>query len=359
MLSRMLIRRLAGMHLAGAIVMSVSFAGCQSLSQSKMSACDRAQAPLASPMPRECSKVVLPEYRIEPPDVLMIDAAQVVPQSPYRLRTLDTLAIQVLGTLPDSPISGLYVIQPGGVVNLGFGYGSVGVAGMTVEEAQAGISRYLERLLNQPIVSVALSDVGARQQISGQHLVGPDGTVTLGMYGSVSVVGLTVAEAKLAIEQHLKIFLEGPEVSVSVFAFNSKIYYVIVEGAGFGDRVYRFPVTGNETVLDAISQIQGLNQISSKKIWIARPSVCDGVCQVLPVCWEDITAGAQTTTNFQVLPGDRVFVAEDKLVATDTALAKFMAPIERLMGFTLLGTGTATRLSGPVLRGGGNPNSTF
>jgi hypothetical protein len=57
------------------------------------------------------------------------------------------------------------------------------------------------------------------------------------------------------------------------------------------------------------------------------------------------------------MPGDRVFVAEDKLVAFDTNLAKLLAPIERAMGFTLLGTGTVTRLSGKVLRGGGNPRN--
>ena len=52
-----------------------------------------------------------------------------------------------------------------------------------------------------------------------------------------------------------------------------------------------------------------------------------------------------------------MFIAEDKLVAFDNALIKIISPLERLMGFTLLGTETATRLSGPVLRGGGNPRN--
>ena len=56
---------------------------------------------------------------------------------------------------------------------------------------------------------------------------------------------------------------------------------------------------------------------------------------------------------------DRVFVAEDKRVAVDTAIGKFVAPFERIMGFSLLGVGTTTRFSGRVLRGGGNPNSSF
>ena len=79
------------------------------------------------------------------------------------------------------------------------------------------------------------------------------------------------------------------------------------------------------------------------------------MCQVLPVKWEDITAQAAAGTNYQILPGDRVFIAEDKLIALDTGLAKLTAPLERIMGFSLLGVGTVTRFSGPVLRGGGNP----
>ena len=151
--------------------------------------------------------------------------------------------------------------------------------------------------------------------------------------------------------------LEDPEISLNVFSYNSKVYYIVIQGAGLGDGVYRFPITGNETVLDAIAQIQGLEQVSSKKIWIARPSQATGDVKILPVDWFAVTERGSAQTNYQILPGDRVFVAEDKLVAFDTQIAKLTAPLERMMGFVLLGTGTATRLSGRVLEGGGNPNN--
>jgi polysaccharide export outer membrane protein len=70
-------------------------------------------------MPRELSKVVLPVYTIEPPDILVIEAIHIVPRSPYSLRTGDVLAINVIGALPDAPISGAFPVQPGGMVNLG------------------------------------------------------------------------------------------------------------------------------------------------------------------------------------------------------------------------------------------------
>jgi hypothetical protein len=61
---------------------------------------------------------------------------------------------------------------------------------------------------------------------------------------------------------------------------------------------------------------------------------------ILPVNWGEITAGAATATNYQVLPGDRIFIAENKLVAIDGVLQQMIAPFERIFGVTLLGTQT-------------------
>jgi polysaccharide biosynthesis/export protein len=310
-------------------------------------------------VPRELCKTVLPAYIIEPPDILVIDAIHVVPRPPYRLRTLDVIAIQVQGVPNDMPISGTFPIEPGGMVRLGAQYGAVHVAELTVEQAEEAIHQHLLQFVKEPVVTVSLAEMATKQQIAGQHLVGPDGTVTLGSYGSVRVVGMTLMQAKYAIEQYLSQFLDNPEVSLDVFAYNSKVYYIVTQGAGLGDAVYRFPVTGNETVLDAISQINGLNFNCSKRIWIARPTDVPGQAQILPVEWDAITSQAYANTNYQLMPGDRLFVAEDKLVAFDTGIGKVTAPLERIMGFSMLGVGTVTRFSGPVLKGGGNSNSSF
>jgi len=340
--------------------MALSGTGCHVISPYQQSAALPSTQEIAGDIPRELYKGILPTYTIEPPDILMIDAIHVVPRPPYHLRTLDVLGIHVPGALSEAPIEGAYPVELGGMVNLGMPYGSVKVAGKTVEEAEKAIEEHLRKYgLKKPEVSATLVDIAAKQQIVGEHLVGPDGTVTLGSYGSVPVVGLTIAQARQVIEDYLSQFLEDPEVSVDVFAYNSKVYYVVTQGAGLGDGLYRFPITGNETVLDAVSQINGLEQVSSKRIWIARPTREPGTVQVLPVSWEAITAQASTGTNYQLLPGDRLFIAEDKLIAFDTNLAKLTAPLERIMGFTLLGTGTATRLSGPVLQGGGNRRGNF
>ena len=162
--------------------------------------------------------------------------------------------------------------------------------------------------------------------------------MNLGTYGNVYVAGMTIPEATQAIEKRLSTTLESPEVFLDVLAFNSKVYYIITEGAGLGDNVARVPVTGNETVLDAVASLGGLSQLSSKRIWISRPAPNGVGCeQILPVDWDAMTRGAATATNYQLLPGDRLFIAQDNMIAVDNFVGKVTRPIERLLGFNILG----------------------
>jgi polysaccharide export outer membrane protein len=293
-----------------------------------------------APLPRELGKTVQPSYIIEPPDTLMIDAIRLIPRPPYRIEPLDALIIQVVPTLPDQPIAGAFAVTPDGYVNLGYTYGTVRVAGLTLEQAIANIKSHLAKRIVNPEVAVALASMRAIQQVRGEHLVNQDGTVTLGSYGCVNVTGLTLWQAKLVMERYLSRWFLNPDISITVNGFNSKVYYVIFDGGGYGQQIVPLPITGNETVLDAIAKVGGLPPVSSRrKIWVARPSPKD-CYQLLPVDWEAITKGGDPSTNWQLFPGDRVYVAADPLIGIDNALAKILAPIERLLGVTLLGSST-------------------
>jgi polysaccharide biosynthesis/export protein len=94
-------------------------------------------------------------------------------------------------------------------------------------------------------------------------------------------------------------------------------------------------------VLDALSQINGLPTVASKKdIWIARPAPPEvGYEQILNVDWNGIVRGGQSKTNYQLLPGDRLYVQADRLVTFDTMIGRITAPLERIAGFVLLGHG--------------------
>lgn len=305
------------------------------------------------PMPRELELTYHPAYVIEPPDVLAIDAVRLVPRPPYRIEPLDILFLQVAGTLPDRPILGQVVVSPDGTISLGYNYGVVRVAGLTLEAAAVVIRQSLMNRpdgLRDPQVSLALGQFRGIQQTRGDHLVNMDGTITLGSYGSVCVAGLTLCQAKAAIERHLAKFLLNPEISLNVSAFNSKYYYVIADGGGYGMQVLRFAITGKETVLDAISNISGLPAVSStKKIWVARPTPAKAGCyQILPVNWQVLTMAGDTETNYQLFPGDRVYIKADPLIHLNNAMAKVFAPIEQVLGMTLLGATTAETIQATV-----------
>ncbi len=298
-----------------------------------------------SPVPRELDMVSLPAYVIEPPDILFLQAVKIVPKPPHKLEPFDAILIRVANAFSDQPIADAFYISPEGDVDLGPAYGRVKVSGLTTDEAQAEIRRRLAQLIENPQVSVSLAASSGAQQISGEHLVGPDGRVNLATYGQVYVAGLTLEQARAAIEKHLSNFLEDPQVAVDVFAYNSKTYYVITQGAGQGDDVTQFPITGNETVLDAIAHLGGISQLSSMRIFIARPAPNGVGCeQILPVNWEEISRGGSTATNYQLMPRDRLYIAEDPYQKFTTLVFKYTQPFERLFGFVSLGTGMANQI---------------
>jgi polysaccharide export outer membrane protein len=188
------------------------------------------------------------------------------------------------------------------------------------------------------------------QPISYTIPVGMDGTVNLGIYGSVYVAGLTVDAARETIAAQIAKRVKDFDVrslSVQVAAYNSKVYYIITDGGGYGATVARFPSTGNETVLDALSQVGGLpNVASKKKIWVARATPGHGAPQVLPVDWCGIVLRGEGATNYQIFPGDRIYVGSDPWVTGDTWIARRLAPIQNVLGTILLGSTTVNSIKG-------------
>jgi protein involved in polysaccharide export with SLBB domain len=290
-------------------------------------------------VPKELNKISLPPYVVETPDILQIEAIRVIPLPPYRLEPLDVIYISAQNVFEQFPLEGLFPVDPDGTINLGPRYGgSVRVVDMTTEEAQAAVQAKIRQKAKDAVVTVSLAQSRGVRQITGQHIVRPDGTVSLGNYGSVYVAGLSLAQAKQAIETHLAKYLYRPEVSVDVYAYNSKFYYVITDFAGSGEQVARLPHTGNETVLDAVSLVGGLSAVSSRKIWVARPSPTDcGNDQILPVDWCGITRKGQVKTNYQLMPYDRVYILGQPLSRFDTYLARVLSPVQRALNVTLLG----------------------
>src|SRR3954452_258643 len=114
-------RRIGG-FLALAVVMSC---GCQTVRTPE-------EKIAASNIPREFTKVSMPDYVVEPPDLLLVE---------------------VLEALPGRPISGERLIRPAGKISLGF-YGEVYVAGLTTTEIKEKVVLHLRQFLPDDVLGL-------------------------------------------------------------------------------------------------------------------------------------------------------------------------------------------------------------
>lgn len=157
------------------------------------------------------------------------------------------------------------------------------------------------------VLFVTLTELDSPVRLPGDQPVMPDGTINLGAYGQLTVAGKTV----LAVEDEIRAVIQartkkdpGP-VTVRITTRASKVYYVLGEVNAPG----AFPLNGRETVLDGIIAAGGLNDRASRQnVILSRPTPACGCRIVVPVCYREIVQLGDTSTNYQLAPGDRVFV---------------------------------------------------
>ena len=178
-------------------------------------------------IPREFQKVSMPDYVLEPPDLVLVE---------------------VLEALPGRPISGERLVRPDGKISLGF-YGDVYVAGLTMPEVKEKIVLHLRKYLTDE----ALGLVERRRR----HGRADDRS-----------------EDEKAEDDRTQGLATGS--SVDVTAYNSKNYYVLGDVLITG----KLPITGNETVLDAIQYAGGLMPTAApQNIRLVRPAPPGACCE--------------------------------------------------------------------------------
>jgi protein involved in polysaccharide export with SLBB domain len=158
---------------------------------------------------------------------------------------------------------------------------------------------------------VQVADLDSPIRLPGDQTVMPDGTISLGRYGQLQVAGKTVDEIEIAVRSLIAAHLmesrdkEVAPIVVRVVTRVSKVYYVLGEVNSPGS----FPLSGRETVLDGILAAGGLNDRASRRyIILSRPTPPDSCRIVLPICYREIVQLGDTSTNYQLQSGDRIFV---------------------------------------------------
>jgi polysaccharide export outer membrane protein len=178
------------------------------------------------------------------------------------------------------------------------------------------IPRELEKRIALPyvvepgdVLLVQPANLDSPVHLPGDQTVLPDGTIQLGRYGQIVVAGKTVpqieTDVRAQIDAQTKDAKDAGPITVRLVTRVSKVYYVLGEVNAPG----AFPLQGRETVLDAILAAGGLNDRASRKfITLSRPTHPDGCRVVLPICYNEIVQIGDTSTNYQIASGDRIFV---------------------------------------------------
>ncbi len=190
------------------------------------------------------------------------------------------------------------------------------------------------------VLKVEVLEALPGRPIHGEHQVGPDGKMSLGYYGEIQVAGLTLAEVKEKVIVRMQRYIrddalglepldfdgepvidpvtrkpkridpkDSDRVLVEVSKSRSKFYYL--EGAFLIPG--RTPITGKERVLDAIGIAGGLApDADAEKAFLYRENPKGGPVQSLKIDIDQITVGDDLSTNYQILPGDRLVVRRRK-----------------------------------------------
>ncbi|MHC5540383.1 polysaccharide biosynthesis/export family protein [Singulisphaera rosea] len=125
---------------------------------------------------------------------------------------------------------------------------------------------------------------------------------------------------------------DSANVSVQIVAYNSKGYYVQGDVAQPG----RMPCTGRETVLDALNYAGGLfSTADPKSIRLVRPARPGRPAKVLPVDYKAILEEGQTATNYQIFPGDRLFVGRNEVVQKTIEIDRLAAASQTVVNSML------------------------
>jgi polysaccharide export outer membrane protein len=98
-----------------------------------------------------------------------------------------------------------------------------------------------------------------------------------------------------------------PDLSVGVRLISKErgLVYVMGEVNAPGS----YPLTGSETALDAIIAAGGLSDRANEhKIILTRPRVADKPRLILPICYQRVLQLGDVSTNYQLQPGDRIYV---------------------------------------------------
>ena len=240
----------------------------------------------------------------------------------------DLVQVEVLEGLPGRPISGERLVRPDGSISLGF-YGTVQVRGLTLPQFKVAVIKQLRKFLGDDVLGLRF------EPPPHQGAMPPELPEPANPFGRDEKPGGAKKKAPtgpgVGMEEG-RPRLVHPEDSTRVFveitAYNSTPYYVTGDVAVPGKLV----TMGKETVLDALQYAGGLLPTAEPKdIRLVRPARGGKPARVYNIDLEAIQERGDVRTNYQLFPGDRLVIGRNEVVKKTVEIDRLNAPIQAIV----------------------------
>jgi polysaccharide export outer membrane protein len=186
-----------------------------------------------------------------------------------------------------------------------------------------------ERLLEYRLAPPDVLRITVRPEpvIERELTIRPDGRISFDLVGEVLVEGETVEEVRAAMTAALTRYIVSPTVTVTLTASNSRRYYVFGEVGNPGS----FALIGRVTAVEALATAGGSTRFAAaNSARLVRSS--SETPLVYPVRFDDITQRGDSTTNYELRPGDVVYVPPSTSARIGYAIATFFFPLQAILG---------------------------
>ena len=136
--------------------------------------------------------------------------------------------------------------------------------------------------------------------ITGSHLIRPDGRISINLVGEVDAAGLTPEKLGIAIAEKLKAFLVEPNVTVSVLQVNSKKFLI----QGEVNKPGKYLLLNPTNIFEALVNAGGFRDFADQKhITVIRADHTR-----LQFNYRDVVKGKNLNQNVLLRPDDIIVV---------------------------------------------------
>jgi len=147
-------------------------------------------------------------------------------------------------------------------------------------------------------------DVYGRPEVSGKHVVGPDGKITVPLVGDVSINDMTREAAVQALDERLRVYFSRPHPTLAVEEYTSNQVTVLGRVERAGAQKFGHPPTLAEVLANA-----GAMPILDKQATLTRAAIMRGRDKLI---WVDLKAllNGDPAYNLRMKRGDIVFIPD-------------------------------------------------